>query len=87
LGEGVEGDTILIGGAAGGVGVFAVQLARIAGASVIGTGSESSHTFLRELDAEPVTDGPGLADRVRALASDGPTAATSPVGTRPPTAR
>jgi NADPH:quinone reductase-like Zn-dependent oxidoreductase len=52
-----------------------VQLARLAGARVIGTGSESSHAFLRELGAEPVADGPGLADRVRALVPDGLTAA------------
>jgi NADPH:quinone reductase-like Zn-dependent oxidoreductase len=60
-------DTVLIGGAAGGVGVFAVQLARIAGARVIGTGSATSADYLRELGAEPVTYGDGLADRVRAL--------------------
>src|SRR6201995_153308 len=36
------GDTLLIGGAGGGVGVFAVQLARLAGARVIGTGSATS---------------------------------------------
>ncbi|SEO81943.1 NADP-dependent oxidoreductase [Amycolatopsis saalfeldensis] len=60
-------DTVLIGGAAGGVGVFAVQLARTAGARVIGTGSATSADFLRDLGAEPVTYGDGLADRVRAL--------------------
>jgi NADPH:quinone reductase-like Zn-dependent oxidoreductase len=60
-------DTVLIGGAAGGVGVFAVQLARIAGARVIGTGSATSADFLRDLGAEPVAYGDGLADRVRAL--------------------
>jgi len=60
-------DTVLIGGAAGGVGVFAVQLARIAGARVIGTGSAASSDFLRDLGAEPVAYGDGLADRVRAL--------------------
>ncbi len=76
-----DGDTILIGGAAGGVGVFAVQLARLAGARVIGTGSESSHAFLRELGAEPIAYGPGLAHGVRALAPAGLTAATSLVGT------
>ena len=61
------GDAVLIGGAAGGVGVFAVQLARLAGARVIGTGSATSSDFLRGLGAEPVAYGDGLADRVRAL--------------------
>jgi NADPH:quinone reductase-like Zn-dependent oxidoreductase len=70
------GDTVLIGGAAGGVGVLAVQLARLAGARVIGTASPSTFAFLRELGAEPVAYGPGLVDRVRALAPDGVTAAT-----------
>lgn len=68
-------DTLLIGGAGGGVGVFAVQLARRAGARVIGTGSASSADALRALGAEPVTYGDGLADRVRELAPDGITAA------------
>jgi len=74
-------DTVLIGGAAGGVGVFAVQLARIAGARVIGTGSATSADFLRELGAEPVVYGEGLADRVRALAGRGITAAIDLHGT------
>ncbi len=69
------GDTVLIGGAAGGVGVFAVQLARLAGARVIGTGSAASSDFLRRLGAEPVAYGDGLADRVRDLAPGGVTAA------------
>lgn len=76
-----SGDTVLIGGAAGGVGVFAVQLARLAGARVIGTASESTFGFLRELGAEPVAYGAGLADRVRALAPDGVSAATDLFGT------
>ena len=74
-------DTVLIGGAAGGVGVFAVQLARIAGARVIGTGSATSEDFLRDLGAEPVAYGDGLADRVRALAPCGVTAAIDLYGT------
>jgi NADPH:quinone reductase-like Zn-dependent oxidoreductase len=61
------GDTVLVGGAGGGVGVFAVQLARLAGARVIGTGSAASADALRALGAEPVTYGEGLVDRVRAL--------------------
>ncbi len=77
----VAGDTVLVGGAAGGVGVFTVQLARLAGARVIGTASEASFEFLRGLGAEPVAYGEGLADRVRALAPDGITAATDLHGT------
>jgi NADPH:quinone reductase-like Zn-dependent oxidoreductase len=69
------GDTLLIGGAGGGVGVFAVQLARIAGARVIGTGSASSADALRALGAEPVAYGDGLVERVRVLAPAGVTAA------------
>ncbi|WP_020661296.1 NADP-dependent oxidoreductase [Amycolatopsis benzoatilytica] len=60
------GDTVLVGAAAGGVGVFAVQLAKLAGARVLGTASPGTFEFLRELGAEPVEYGPGLADRVRA---------------------
>ncbi|MFD9735571.1 NADP-dependent oxidoreductase [Umezawaea sp. NPDC059074] len=75
------GDTVLIGGAGGGVGVFAVQLARLAGARVIGTGSASSADALRSLGAEPVAYGEGLVDRVRALAPDGVTAALDLHGT------
>jgi NADPH:quinone reductase-like Zn-dependent oxidoreductase len=76
-----RGDTVLIGGAAGGVGVFAVQLARLAGARVIGTGSTASSDYLRSLGAEPVTYGDGLADRVHALAPDGISAAIDLHGT------
>jgi NADPH:quinone reductase-like Zn-dependent oxidoreductase len=76
-----SGDTVLIGGAAGGVGTFAVQLAKLAGATVIGTGSEDSFDYLRTLGAIPVTYGPGLADRVRKLAPHGVDAATALVGT------
>jgi NADPH:quinone reductase-like Zn-dependent oxidoreductase len=75
------GDTVLVGGAAGGVGTFAVQLARIAGARVIGTASEKSFEYLRGLGAEPVKYGDGLAERVRMLAPSGVTAATDLFGT------
>lgn len=76
-----SGDTVLIGGAAGGVGVFAVQLAKLIGARVLGTASESTFEFLRGFGVEPVTYGPGLADRVRALAPEGVSAATDLFGT------
>jgi len=70
-----EGDTILVHGAAGGVGTMAVQLARVRGAQVIGTASERNHGYLRELGAVPVIYGPGLVDRVRAVAPQGVDAA------------
>src|SRR5438067_2346192 len=50
------GQTILIHGAAGGVGVFAVQLARWAGAHVIATASARNRDFLRELGANEIID-------------------------------
>ncbi|MBO9555249.1 NADP-dependent oxidoreductase [Cellulomonas sp.] len=65
------GQTVLVHAAAGGVGGFAVQIARALGARVIGTASERNHDHLRELGAEPVAYGDGLVDRVRALAPDG----------------
>lgn len=74
-------DTVLIGGAGGGVGVFTVPLARLAGARVIGTGSAGSAEALRALGAEPVAYGDGLVDRVRALAPAGVTAAIDLHGT------
>ncbi len=76
-----SGDTVLIGGAAGGVGVFAVQLAKLAGATVIGTASQSTFEFLTQFGAKPVAYGAGLADRVRTLAPKGVTAATDLFGT------
>jgi NADPH:quinone reductase-like Zn-dependent oxidoreductase len=65
------GQTIVINGAAGGVGTVAVQIARARGARVIGTASEGNHEFLRSLGAEPTTYGDGMVDRVRALAPGG----------------
>ncbi|MET7393778.1 NADP-dependent oxidoreductase [Dactylosporangium sp. NPDC005572] len=60
------GDTVLIHAAAGGVGTVAVQLARLWGASVIGTTSERNHDYLRSLGATPVVYGDGLVERIRA---------------------
>jgi NADPH:quinone reductase-like Zn-dependent oxidoreductase len=65
------GDTVLINGAAGGVGVAATQFARARGASVIGTASHNNHDFLRSLGATPTTYGEGLVGRVRQIAPDG----------------
>ena len=75
------GDTVLIHGGAGGVGLMATQLAIGRGAAVIATASLAHHEVLRELGAEPVTYGPGLADRVTAAAAGGVTAALDLVGT------
>jgi NADPH:quinone reductase-like Zn-dependent oxidoreductase len=66
-----EDDTVLVHAAAGGVGHVAVQLAVAQGARVLGTASERNHSLLRELGAEPLTYGEGLADRVRELAPRG----------------
>jgi NADPH:quinone reductase-like Zn-dependent oxidoreductase len=46
-----SGQTVLIHGAAGGVGSSAVQIAKAAGARVIGTASPNNHDFLRSLGA------------------------------------
>lgn len=75
------GDTVLIHGASGGVGVMAVQLAASRGASVVATASPARHDFLRELGATPVAYGPGLAGRVRAAAPGGVDAALDLIGT------
>ena len=75
-----SGSTVLIDGAAGGVGTAAVQLARARGARVIGTASPANHEYLRTLGAEPIEYGAGLVDRVRALAPDGVDAAFDVAG-------
>jgi NADPH:quinone reductase-like Zn-dependent oxidoreductase len=51
-----KGQTALIHGGAGGVGSYAVQLARWAGARVITTASARHHDFLRSLGADQVID-------------------------------
>jgi NADPH:quinone reductase-like Zn-dependent oxidoreductase len=62
-----EGTTLLIDGAAGGVGSVALQLAIARGARVIGTGSPESQAFIARLGAIPTTYGQRLPERVRAL--------------------
>ncbi|MFH8385186.1 NADP-dependent oxidoreductase [Kitasatospora sp. NPDC018058] len=65
------GHTLLVHGAAGGVGTLLLQFARARGITVVGTASEANHAHLRELGAIPVTYGEGLAERVRAAAPGG----------------
>ena len=60
------GDTVVVSGAAGGVGSIAVQLARDAGAKVIGLAGEANHQWLSEHGVIPVTYGDGVEDRIRA---------------------
>ena len=62
------GDAIFIDGGAGGVGAVAVQMAVARGATVIAFSSEANHDYLREIGAMPVLYGPGVGDRVRAVA-------------------
>lgn len=76
----VDGDTVLVHAAAGGVGHLAVQLAVSRGARVIGTASDGNHGFLRSLGAEPVEYGDGLVEAVRALSPDGIDAAVDFIG-------
>jgi NADPH:quinone reductase-like Zn-dependent oxidoreductase len=65
------GDTVVVAGAAGGVGIIATQLAVLAGAAVVATASEANHAFLRSIGAIPVAYGKGLADRIRKIVPDG----------------
>jgi NADPH:quinone reductase-like Zn-dependent oxidoreductase len=76
-----DGDTVLIHGGSGGVGVMAIQLAALRGATVIATASPARHDLVRELGGTPVAYGPGLADRVRAAAPGGIDVALDLVGT------
>ena len=60
-----SGDTVVVSGAAGGVGSLAIQLAVHAGAKVIGLAGESNHEWLRAHQVIPVSYGDGVVDRVR----------------------
>jgi NADPH:quinone reductase-like Zn-dependent oxidoreductase len=62
-------ETAVVSGAAGGVGSLAVQLARRAGATVIGLAREANHQWLAGHGVIPVTYGDGVADRIRQAAS------------------
>jgi len=60
-----EGDTVVVSGAAGGVGSLTVQLARRAGAAVIGLASPANHAWLAGHGVIPVAYGDGVDDRIR----------------------
>lgn len=75
-----EGQSLLINGIGGGVGVIAAQLARDEGVFVIGTGSEAKRELTESLGATLVTYGDGVADRVREIMPDGVDAILDLVG-------
>jgi NADPH:quinone reductase-like Zn-dependent oxidoreductase len=58
------GDTVVVSSAAGGVGVIAVQLAKRAGATVIGLASPSNHDWLTRHGVLPVAYGEHVAERI-----------------------
>ncbi len=66
-----QGDTVVVSGAAGGVGAIAVQLARRKGATVIGLASPSNHDWLTRHGVIPVAYGDGVAGRIRDAAPAG----------------
>lgn len=70
-----DGETVVVAGAAGGVGVLATQLAIREGARVIATARECHHDYLRGLGAVPVTYGDGLRERVLEVAEGEPVVA------------
>lgn len=69
------GEVVVVAGAAGGVGSIASQLARRAGAEVIGLASEANHEWLAEHGIVPVAYGDGVDERIRVAAGERPVAA------------
>lgn len=65
------GQTLLVTGIGGGVGVAAAQLARDAGITVLGTGSEGKRALVESLGATLVSYGDGVEQRIRQLVPDG----------------
>jgi len=79
-----DGETLLINGVGGGVGVVAAQLARNHGVAVFGIGSESKRSLTESLDATLVPyDGGNVVEQVRALLPDGVDAVFDAVGGAP----
>jgi NADPH:quinone reductase len=76
-----SGDTVLVHGGSGAVGLLAVQLSLAAGATVVATASERNQALLRDVGAVAVTYGPGLLDRVTQAAPSGVNAVIDAVGT------
>lgn len=66
-----EGDTVVVSGAAGGVGALTVQLAVRRGATVIGLAGPSNHDWLTRHGVIPVAYGDGTAERIAAAVPAG----------------
>ncbi|RFA20606.1 NADP-dependent oxidoreductase [Subtercola boreus] len=66
-----EGDTVVVSAAAGGVGSIEIQLAKLRGATVIGTCGERNFDYLRQLGIKPVVYGDGIVERIEKLAPNG----------------
>ncbi|MEA9984383.1 NADP-dependent oxidoreductase [Subtercola sp. RTI3] len=75
------GDTIVLHGASGAVGVSVLQQAKLMGARVVGTASESSFETVRRFGGHPVAYGEGLEGRLHDAAAEGFAAALDAVGT------
>lgn len=73
-----SGETVVISAAAGGVGSLAVQLARRAGATVIGLAGEHNHEWLQTHGVTPVAYGDGVTDRIKAAAESRPNPEPTP---------
>ena len=80
-----KGETLVVSGAAGGVGSIVVQLARNIGARVIGLASESNHQWISKHGGIPVAYGEGMATRIKAAAAQTAqtTQGTIPAGAPP----
>jgi NADPH:quinone reductase len=77
-----HGETVLLHGAAGAVGVSVLQQARTLGVRVVGTASPANFGFVRRFGGIPVEYGPGLLGRVRHAAPEGVAAALDTVGSQ-----
>jgi NADPH:quinone reductase len=75
-----EGETVLLHGAAGAVGMSVLQQARILGVRVVGTASPANFDVVRRFGGIPVAYGPGLLGRVTAAAPQRVAAALDTVG-------